>query len=157
MTQDRLEALRALQRDAAALADKAKAAGLDAAAVDQLAATVADGLTEAAVKVQAPDSWRVTVRTHVVIPVDTVCEVIGETPGDARYNAELDAYKGNMNSAPEGGGVWLQNFVRPDKSCVAIRAEPVWDVPPAKVEAVTLSAAEVRDIRDTLEEEKRAS
>ena len=163
MTQDRLEALRALQRDAAALADKAKAAGLDAAAVDQLAAQVAAGLTEAAVKTRAPDSWRVTVRRWALVPVDMTVEVIGDSERDARNRAEASA-ESDMGSLPDGASAWwrYQDSVGDPTEirAEAIAAEPVWDVPPAKVDGMRagLEAVSVADVAAALEaEEKPAS
>lgn len=137
MTTDRLEALRALQKDAVALADKAKAAGLDAAAVDQLAAQVTAGLTEAAVKTRAPDSWRVTVRRWALVPVDAVVEVIGDDERDARNRAE-SAAESALDGLPDGASGW-QRYQDIDGGpteiqAEAIAAEPVWDMPPAKVE-----------------------
>lgn len=137
MTTDRLSALQAVKADALALAAKAKALGLDAATVDQLAATVSAGLTEAAVKTRAPDSWRVTVRRWALVPVDVVVEVIGDDERDARNRAE-SAAESALDGLPDGASGW-QRYQDIDGGpteiqAVAIAAEPVWEPVAAPVE-----------------------
>lgn len=116
MTTDRLEALRAVKADALALAAKAKALGLDATTVDSLAATVSAGLTDAAVKTRAPDSWRVTVRRWRAVPEDVAVEVIGEDELSAKLLARREIVAAGDQDAP---GTWVK--------VDAIAAEPVWE------------------------------
>lgn len=134
MQPDMLTALAGLKADAAALAAKAKALGLDPAVVDAAAAGVMHDLTAAAVKTAAPDHWRVTVSRWAIVREAVPFEVIADTAEAATENGWNNAILDAEESLPPYfNGEVAKDWHRDSDGIVIARVdsvEPIWS--PAK-------------------------
>ena len=107
------------------------------------AASVSATLTEAAIKVRAPDSWRVTVRRWRQIPDDVTVEIIAPAESAAEAQAEYEVGEACLAENKGDVSVWVLDDETGRPAVTAIKAEPVWDVAPAKVEWANQTLAEL--------------